>query len=53
MSTALATLPPAALKYRSRGSGTAVATLEGSVSAFFTLEGFDRRRGSPPMRCAS
>jgi len=45
MSTALATLRPAELDLHLRGSGTALATLEGSVSAFFALEGFDRRRG--------
>ncbi|MGA8575028.1 MAG: hypothetical protein WB609_04975 [Candidatus Cybelea sp.] len=46
MSTALAALAPAELQSSARyGSGTAVQTLAGSVSAFFTLEGFDRRLG--------
>jgi hypothetical protein len=45
MSAALATLQPAGLQTSVRGSGTALQTLEGSVSAFFALEAFDRRRG--------
>jgi hypothetical protein len=45
MSTALATLPASALRTRGSGSGTGLQTLEGTVSAFFALEGFDRRRG--------
>lgn len=46
MSTALATLAPAALQSPAQyGSGTAVQTLDGTVSAFFALERFNRRRG--------
>jgi hypothetical protein len=46
VSTALARLAPAELQSRAQyGSGTAVQTLAGSVSAFFALEGFDRRLG--------
>lgn len=46
MSTALATLAPAELQTPAQyGSGTAVQTLAGTVSAFFALERFNRRRG--------
>jgi hypothetical protein len=46
LSTALATRFPAALASPAQfGSGTAMQTLAGSVSAFFALESFDRRRG--------
>jgi hypothetical protein len=46
VSSALATLASAEPRTAARfGTGTAVQTLEGSVSAFFALERFDRRRG--------
>ncbi len=46
LSTALATRSAAALAAPAQfGSGTAVQTPAGSVSAFFALESFDRRRG--------
>lgn len=46
MSTALATWAPAPLRPPSgAGFGTAVQTLEGCVSAFFALDGYDRRSG--------
>ncbi len=46
MSTALATVAPAKLRSPAQfGSGTAVQTPAGCVSAFFALEHFDRRSG--------
>ncbi len=48
MSTTLATIAPVKLRSpvpASYGSGTAVETKAGSVSAFFALESFDRHRG--------
>lgn len=46
MSTALAKWAPAPLGSPSgAGFGTAVQTLEGCVSAFFALDGYDRRSG--------
>lgn len=46
MSTALATLAPAELQSPAQyGSGSAVQTLAGTVSAFFALERYNRRRG--------
>ncbi len=46
MNTALALRSAGRLaRATSPGSGTAIQTAAGSISAFFTLEGFDRRRG--------
>ncbi len=46
MNTALALRTAGRLARSARpGSGTAVQTAAGSISAFFTLEGFDQRRG--------